>query len=695
MWYEERSNKSKRAVNPTFFICCQEGKVHLFKFYDAPPPLNMLHEYTDPATFKFKDKIRVYNSMFCFTSFGARIDHSINTDRATYTFKINGQNYHRFGLYFQNKAFNLGKRTKSRQYNKPTVVEVAALISNDFGDCVPTRDVIIDSKDSGPKRILELHPSYMALQYPLLFPYGEDRYHEKIPYHTNEGSRKTNRGSVTMKEYYAYIIQQQNDQGTTLLRGGRLFQQYLVDAFTAVEEQRLKWSRNNQDTMRADLYHNVCDAVTRGDINAKGLDKRIVLAGTFTEEHSKCSTPAQIDDIISADILSQAEDPKGYKVVTEFMLHSPCGKDAKPLKLWNENWEAMSKDILHKKRKLFKYPELELINEQIQNYRIMEIKELLDRHGQDFLYFPDLPKPNPKLARRNRKNIFYKTIMARLRSERMIGLAVASSGIVSLLFPGGRMAHRRFVIPLELMKNNTCGIKQNAYLAKLMQQYDDDYLKERAILNPRKDDADAINAYMFKKLAGDTVTYNSADEICKASTYTLEQHNLYPIEFLKNLNFPGMPPHSLCLKKELPIMLIRNVNPSKGLCNETRLVIIELGQFVIWAKILTGSHVGDHVLIHRIILTSTQSKWLFVQNRRQFSIRPCYTMTINKSQGQLLNHVGLYLPNHVFSHDQLYVTLSRVTDPQGLKILMIPDETKELHNHTRNIVFKETFNNLN
>ncbi|GKB60691.1 ATP-dependent DNA helicase PIF1-like protein [Tanacetum coccineum] len=64
----------------------------------------------------------------------------------------------------------------------------------------------------------------------------------------------------------------------------------------------------------------------------------------------------------------------------------------------------------------------------------------------------------------------YKTIIARLRSARMIVLAVASSGIASLLLPGGRTAHSRFVIPLELMENNTCGIKQNTHLAELMQE---------------------------------------------------------------------------------------------------------------------------------------------------------------------------------------------------------------------------------
>lgn len=225
-------------------------------------------------------------------------------------------------------------------------------------------------------------------------------------------------------------------------------------------------------------------------------------------------------------------------------------------------------------------------------------------------------------------------------------------------------------------------------------QVEDAYLKERAILTPRNDDADAINAYMFEQLKGKTITYKSADEVCKASTDQLYQQNLYPTEFLNSLNLQGMPPHELNLKTDLPIMLLRNVNPAQGLCNGTRLIITDLGQFVLRAKILTGSKIGETVLIPRITLTSTQTQWPFVMKRRQFPVKPCYAMTINKSQGQSLTHVGVYLPTPVFSHGQLYVAASRVTTPNGLKILMVGDEEGEFKGRTRNIVYKETFNNL-
>ncbi|GJY00788.1 hypothetical protein Tco_0358940 [Tanacetum coccineum] len=105
MWYEERTNKGNRATNPSFSLCCQEGKVLLPRYKPTPPPLDRLLNFQDHGTSKFRDQIRIYNGMFCFTSFGARIDHSINTGRGLYTFRINGQNYHRIGSLLPTAGF--------------------------------------------------------------------------------------------------------------------------------------------------------------------------------------------------------------------------------------------------------------------------------------------------------------------------------------------------------------------------------------------------------------------------------------------------------------------------------------------------------------------------------------------------------------------------------------------------------------
>ncbi len=67
-------------------------------------------------------------------------------------------------------------------------------------------------------------------------------------------------------------------------------------------------------------------------------------------------------------------------------------------------------------------------------------------------------------------------------------------------------------------------------------------------------------------------------------------------------------------------------------------------------------------------------------------------MTINKSQGQTLNQVGLYLPQPVFSHGQLYVTLSRITSYQHIKVLISHDNSQD--SQTKNIVYNEIFRNI-
>jgi ATP-dependent DNA helicase PIF1 len=68
-------------------------------------------------------------------------------------------------------------------------------------------------------------------------------------------------------------------------------------------------------------------------------------------------------------------------------------------------------------------------------------------------------------------------------------------------------------------------------------------------------------------------------------------------------------------------------------------------------------------------------------------------MTINKSQGQSLSHVGVYLPQSVFLNGQLYVAMSKVTLRKWLKILWTGDEGSDT-NLTSNVVYKEVLQHV-
>ena len=96
---------------------------------------------------------------------------------------------------------------------------------------------------------------------------------------------------------------------------------------------------------------------------------------------------------------------------------------------------------------------------------------------------------------------------------------------------------------------------------------------------------------------------------------------------------------------------------------------------------------------HRMDMNPSDAKLPFKMNRRQFPIIISFAMKINKSQWQSMSNVGLYLPNPVFSHGQLYVALSRVKFINGLKVLILNKE-KETTNVTTNVMYIEAFQNV-
>ncbi|XP_038720003.1 uncharacterized protein LOC120012639 [Tripterygium wilfordii] len=1212
------------------------------------------------------------------------------------------------------------------QYDMPVVSEIAGLIVGDFGHAFEHRDIIVEDRVDGLKRVDEMHPSFMAMQYPLLFPYGEDGYSKDLKYQDMIARRPTERTCMTMREYYAYRLQQRHGEGQTLIRGGRLFQQYIVDAYACVEEQRLCFIRHNQKKLRAEGYQGICDAYANGNVAGSNVGKRIVLPSSFTggprymmqnyhdamaickfygypdffvtftcnsqwseivdalrlipgqriedrpdivarvfkmkvdgllsdirsgkylgqtvavvytvefqkrglphvhmviwcRPEDKCLTPTDVDKVISAEIPDELAEPRLCGLVGKFMVHGPCGvvrplspcmsggrckkhfpkpfhtettiddngfavyrrrdngrtimknghpvdnrsvvpyckslllryqahinvewcnksraikylfkyinkgpdrvravlesdgqqravldeiqkyldcrylaayesvwrlfeyhihfrypsvqrlpihlprmqnvyydderslssiinqsaiektmftewmhanslysearrltyglfpsewvwddrqkewtprkrgqsigrmsyvhpnsgelyylrmllnvqngpknyaeirtvggfihptfqsacmalgllgddkewHDAldeasvfatgvqlrqlfvtlvifcnvsEPLRLWDSNWRLFQDDILYKLRRQLDLPCLSLPEHELKNYILFELEMLFNRAATSLAAY-NLPMPqgqlldelNNRLLREEMnydvhqlrdecreledhlneeqktiydvvvekvinqagglyfvyghggtgKTFLYQTIIAKVRSTGRIVLAVASSGIASLLLPGGRTAHSRFKIPIQVDESSTCHIKKGTQLARLIMKaslivwdeapmahrhcfealdrtlqdimnidgaqgcstpfggktvllggdfrqilpvvlngtrsdtvnasltrsylwqcckvymlrqnmrlhatglttderdsmskfaewilnvgngkvlstvsgedeeesswieipnelllpstgdalhsmvseiygdlanlyHDQSYLNERAIITGTNDTVALVNSHVLLMLPTEARTYYSFDTVCKTSEDSTMSNLLYTTDVLNSMTFHGVPNHELTLKKYAPVMLLRNINQADGLCNGTRLLITHLGDRVIEAQILSGSHVGTKVCIPRIIMDGKDKKYPFILKRRQFPIKLCYAMTINKSQGQTLKKVGLYLPKPIFTHGQLYVALSRVTSYSGLKIMLesIDDKTK---GHTKNIVYHGIFDEL-
>jgi hypothetical protein len=223
-------------------------------------------------------------------------------------------------------------------------------------------------------------------------------------------------------------------------------------------------------------------------------------------------------------------------------------------------------------------------------------------------------------------------------------------------------------------------------------------LAGRAILCPKNNTSLEMNEKILERLPGESVTYFSVDDVFEkpdeeqqqdAANQAEDKNLIYPTEWLNAQTPSGMPPHELKLKVGAIVMLLRNLHVRNGLCNGTRMIITALHEHSIECKLITGSRAGDVVLLSRIdIISDGEYELPICLRRRQFPLRLAFSMTINKSQGQSLDRVGVYLKTPCFNHGQFYVAISRCKYRAGLAIESYDENGIRIHRAT-NIVMPQ------
>ncbi|XP_071565387.1 uncharacterized protein [Temnothorax nylanderi] len=326
-------------------MCCSAGKVQLSPFEPLPEPLYSLVMGSHPEHVHFMNRVRKYNGCFNMTSFGAKqvlqdgfmptfkvqgqVYHLVGSllpapeQEAQFLqiyfvgedereVRLRCSNFpdvkqelvkelqrmlHEVNSYIKDLKTTLEKvpptckkfeviihadkkpvDVHGGRFNAPTANEVALVI---VGQQFEQRDIVLQSHDNTLRRISEIHRSYDALQYPLLFCRGEDGYSIALPQRDPQ-TKLPLKNTVSAASFYSYRVMVRQGEVNHLVYFRSLFSQFLVDMYAKIETERLNYIRNNQAQLRADSYIHLRDAVGKQDADVAQLGQMVVLPSSFT-----------------------------------------------------------------------------------------------------------------------------------------------------------------------------------------------------------------------------------------------------------------------------------------------------------------------------------------------------------------------------------------------------------------------------
>ncbi|XP_058789056.1 uncharacterized protein LOC131663017 [Phymastichus coffea] len=176
--------------------------------------------------------------------------------------------------------FSLKPGQDNRRYNFQQVNEVAAIFSTTADGEIPEFNVTIRNKNTKTLQCIStMNQNVKPWIYPLFYPYGTRGWHQNIM-RTYEDPNKNRR--VTRLDYTKNRIALREDEFNPIIRGRRLFQQWVVDSYVKIEKDRIEYNKSHQKEIRADTYKGLHDRMINcaNDVNGH-VGKTVTLPSSF------------------------------------------------------------------------------------------------------------------------------------------------------------------------------------------------------------------------------------------------------------------------------------------------------------------------------------------------------------------------------------------------------------------------------
>ncbi|XP_073030747.1 uncharacterized protein [Primulina eburnea] len=313
----------------------------------------------------------------------------------------------------------IGRRCgDGRRYNLPSASEVAALIVRDFDEPLGDRDILVETQMGKLKCINQLNPAYLALHYPLIFPYGEDGYREDISF----SESKSNSVGIKKLRFEMYkdlhdaLLRSETNPSTqgkrtilpsTFTGGARYMIQNYQDAMAICKwvgypdlfmtfTCNTKWPeivRFVEELRGATCYDDI--SIFNG-VQCHSFRDACYALGLLNDDKE------YIDGIVEA---SHWTSTQSLRVLFATLSSSDSTRQLEVV--WESCWTYLSDDILYKQRNLLHHQELELNEDKIKSHGLVEIEKLLRSYGKSLRGFQSMPFPSDEYFQSSRNSLIH------------------------------------------------------------------------------------------------------------------------------------------------------------------------------------------------------------------------------------------------------------------------------------------------